>query len=221
MDILSGHGIYGQDVEAGVATKSYTIDNLVHWWIDNEHEFRKGMDLSPSRLDLSERSSHQQHHEKENFHDLAKSLVRERGATFFMQIWHCVRLSILQQYRTIAGLVLEIAVGTLAGLLMGMAVGDVEEIYQGIWKAPFSTLSPAPIFFLVAQFTMMIGMAIALSAAPAGTKVFSEELAVYWRAASSGLNPVAYYLAKTLGTLPRIFLAGTHFSGVLYCKLFI
>lgn len=62
----------------------------------------------------------------------------------------------------------------------------------------------------------MIGMAIALASSPAGTKVFSEELVVYKRNASAGHSSLAYYLAKTIAVFPRIFLAGIHFSGVLF-----
>ncbi len=125
MDILSGHGIYGEsqgaeDMEAGLTGKRYSIEDLVQWWIEKEKDFRKSL-IASSRRD-HDLSAYPQKNEKENFHDLAKDLVRDRGATFFMQIWHCVRLSILQQYRTIAGLVLEIAVGTL-GL---MSFADVE-----------------------------------------------------------------------------------------------
>ena len=204
MDILSGNGNYKDG-------KQYTIDHLVQWW----DEWK-----SPSNCaEMGAINESNNSMRKSSFHDLAKKLVQERGASFLKQMWHSTWLSILQQYRTISGLILEIFVGTSAGMLMGFAMRNQKEVYQGMWKEPFSILSPAPMFTSVGQFTMLIGISIALSAAPAGTKVFSEELSVYRRAASSGVSPLAYFLAKTLGSFPRILLAATHFSGVLYCKI--
>ena len=63
---------------------------------------------------------------------------------------------------------------------------------------------------------MLVGVAVSLAAAPAGTKVFSEELDVYWRYTASGHSTLAYYLGKTISSFPRILLAGLHFSAVLY-----
>lgn len=92
---------------------------------------------------------------KHSFAKLASNLVKDRGASFLKQVYFCAQLSLLQQYRTYPGLVLELLVGTLAGALMGMAVQDIAEIYSGMLKAPFSGLSAAPVSFLACQFTMV------------------------------------------------------------------
>jgi ABC-type multidrug transport system ATPase subunit len=152
----------------------------------------------------------------QQFHKLSNDLVQERGANFLTQLRLTHNLSLLQQYRTLPGLVLELFVASISGVLMGVASKGIDELYQGMMKKPFTLLSPAPLYWLVIQFIMLVGTAVGLSSAPAGTKIFSEELDVYWRYTSSGHSRLAYYLGKTISTIYRIVLAGLHFSALLF-----
>ncbi|KAJ3111509.1 hypothetical protein HDU96_005640 [Phlyctochytrium bullatum] len=61
---------------------------------------------------------------------------------------------------------------------------------------------------------MLIGISIALSGGPAGVKVFSDELPVYWRETASGHNSLSYYLGKNISVLPRLVLASLHFTAI-------
>jgi ABC-type multidrug transport system ATPase subunit len=152
----------------------------------------------------------------QQFHELSDRLVAERGASFLKQLWLTHNLSLLQQYRAFNGLALEVIVGLLAGFLMGISASNFDELYRGMMKAPFTLLSPAPVYWMTVQYNMMVMLAVALAASPAGSRVFSEELEVYWRYAASGHSPTAYYLGKTISTFYRIGLASLHFSALLY-----
>ena len=60
----------------------------------------------------------------------------------------------------------------------------------------------------------LIGIAIALSAAPSGVKIFGEEQPVFWREAAAGHSSLAYFLGKNLSTLYRLTLCSAHFASI-------
>jgi ABC-type multidrug transport system ATPase subunit len=221
MDILSGSGKN--------PVNDYSISDLVSLW---ENQSRLEPSLVGSMIAGQEESNpiivtvptevtllstpESDWYLNQQFHVLSKDLVQERGASFFTQLCLTHNLSLLQQFRTLPGLVLELFVASVSGVLMGVAAKGIDELYQGMMKKPFTLLSPAPIYWLVIQFIMLVGTAVGLSSAPAGTKIFSEELDVYWRYTSSGHSRLAYYLGKTVSSLYRIVLAGLHFSALLF-----
>lgn len=66
-------------------------------------------------------------------------------------------------------LVLEVFVGVLAGVLFGgHGSGTPHESYQGILAAPYTFLSITPDTWVLPLDGMMIGISLALSAAPPG-----------------------------------------------------
>jgi ABC-type multidrug transport system ATPase subunit len=197
MDILSGSGVNH--------TRSYNIEELLEEWNKHAGKLDSGVEEGEDTSEIDK-----------SFYSLADTLVKERGAGFFSQMFYVHNLSLLQQYRAWPGLILEVFVGATAGILMGVAVSAVDEIFAGVFNAPYQMLSSAPIHWLVVQFIMLVGIAVSLSAAPAGVKVFSEDLHVYWRNAASGHNVVAYYLGKTMASFYRMTLASLHFAGILY-----
>ena len=77
-------------------------------------------------------------------------------------------------------------------------------------------MAPAPVLGITVQISMLIGMAIALASAPAAIRIFSEELPIYWRNASAGHSPLAYYIAKNISSFYRIALNSLHFSAVYF-----
>ncbi|KAJ3274969.1 hypothetical protein HK104_003993 [Borealophlyctis nickersoniae] len=123
----------------------------------------------------------------------------------------------VQQYRTINGLALEVFVGSFAGLLMGISVqGAQGELYKGVYVKPYTLLSPAPLEFLVPLYGLLIGLAVGLAGAPAGVKIFGEEKPVYWREAAAGHNRVSYYIGKTFASVYRLTLSSLHFAAIYY-----
>lgn len=72
-----------------------------------------------------------------------------------------------------------------------------------------------PVLYLT-KCLIEFSLGIALAAAPAGVKIFSEELEIYWRNASSGHSPLAYFIAKNIASLYRIALNSLHFSAILF-----
>ncbi|OAJ36968.1 hypothetical protein BDEG_21060 [Batrachochytrium dendrobatidis JEL423] len=98
--------------------------------------------------------------------------------------------------------------------ILGLASFGTTELYQGLFIQPYVLLSPAPLEWLISQFGLLIGMAVALAAAPAGVNVFGNEKAVYWREASSGHSSTAYYIGKTVATFYRTLICSLHFTAI-------
>ncbi|TPX57986.1 hypothetical protein CcCBS67573_g09198 [Chytriomyces confervae] len=161
----------------------------------------------------SEMSEDGRNFERE-FHVVVPQVVKERGASFIKQVYYCHQRSLIQQSRQVGALALEIFVAMFAGMLMGVStIGKVKELMNGIYWGIYILLSPAPLD-LLALYGLLIGIAIALSGAPAGVKVFGEEKPVFWREAASGHSRLAYYLGKTIATVYRLILTSLHFTGL-------
>ncbi|KAI8929997.1 P-loop containing nucleoside triphosphate hydrolase protein [Entophlyctis helioformis] len=208
MDILSGKGVN--------PTNHYTPDDLVQLWIDRD-KAGNAVDTG-SVASGSSKQAQPVDTEEDNtvFHETVRDIVRERGAPVLRQIWYCHNRSLIQQMRQITSLVLEVIVGMLAGLLMGVAVQGTPEMFIGLLVVPLTPLSVSPLQWLVPQYGLLIGMAVALAGAPAGVKVFGEEKPVYWRETASGHSPFAYYTGKTIATCYRILLSSLHFTALLH-----
>jgi hypothetical protein len=205
MDIISGQG--NNDVH------DYSVDSLVENWekhyvnVVKEEDKVKKENGSAWALNVADQD--------EEFHQLAQELVKMRGANIFKQFYYVHNLSLIQQYRTIPGLVLEIFVAAFAGLLLGLSLSGLPETYIGLLHDPFIPLSVSPNLWLTVQVSMLVGMGVALAASPAGVKIFSEELPIYWRNVSSGHSPGAYFLAKVFSTSYRMALGALHFSAII------
>ena len=235
MDILSGQGVNH--------THTYTPDQLVDIWqersslsnfedddddddmdddIDIDNPFatknnRKESIRSDTVRNTPKRRRNAINGSSESeFHAHIASSITNRSATFYTQFIHTHNFSLVQQYRSMRYLFLELAVGGAAGGVMGTALLSIDEQYLGVLIKPFSLLSSAPQYALILQFILLVAMSVGLSAASPGVYVFSEEIEVYWRNASSGHDPLAYFLGKNISTLYRILLASLHFASVLY-----
>ena len=196
MDILSGQGMN--------KLRPYSVDELVNEWTAY-------VEKNPATA-----SSDREIDQDLEFHKLADVLVNERGANWLKQMFYVHNISILQQYRNFNGLVLEIFVALFAGCILGLSLSGQTETYQGLFPMPYTLLSPSPNLWLTVQVSLLIGLSIALAAAPAGVKLFSEELPIYWRNVASGHSPLSYYLGKTVSSFYRLTLATLHYSAVLY-----
>lgn len=223
MDILSGQGKN--------KNQNYTPDELVKLWQDHGSAILSKLssknpevfddlfynDENPASSKATPSSREEEMASKpQDFHASITSMVETRGASFIDQLFYVHNFSLMQQYRTINYLLLELFVGGAAGGVMGTALLSVDEQYLGVLVPPFTLLSSAPQYGLILQFILLVAMAAGLAAASPGVHVFSEEIEVYWRNASSGHSPLAYFLGKTLSTFYRILLASLHFASVLY-----
>lgn len=138
-------------------------------------------------------------------------------ASFLYQAWLCHNRSLLQQFRALNSLWLEVGVSLLAGALMGLATMGVDgEMFRGIYVFPMTLVSPAPLAWIVPLLGLLIGMAVGLAGAPAGTKIFGEEKTIFWREAASGHNKLAYYLGKIVSVVYRFSLTSLHFAAIFY-----
>lgn len=141
-------------------------------------------------------------------------MQRGRGASFLRQVWLCHQRSLLQQYREVSSLALEVGVATLAGLMMGAAATQLPALYVGILKPPYTLISPAPLEVLTPSLGFYVSNAAGLAGSPAGVLTFGEERLVYFREAASGHSRGAYFLGKTLAAVYRMTLAALHFAAV-------
>jgi len=142
-----------------------------------------------------------------------QAAIKDRGAPFYSQIYFCFCRSIVQQWRLRTSFFFELAVGGLAGCLIGLAYLSAKgDNFNGLYIQPYEILSSAVAYSSILQMSLLVGLAIGLSASSPGVKIFGEEKLVYWREAASGHNRFAYYLGKVLSTIPRMFLANVHFT---------
>ncbi|KAI8611099.1 P-loop containing nucleoside triphosphate hydrolase protein [Chytriomyces sp. MP71] len=144
-----------------------------------------------------------------------KGIVKRRGASFIRQIGLSHNRSITQQMRLISGFGLELFVGLFAGSVMGISSGGGEN-FAGHFVAPYTALSAAATYWFLGLFGMLVGITIALSAAPAAVKLFSEEKAVYMREAEAGHNVFAYFIGKNAAAIYRIVFSSAHFVSTYY-----
>ncbi|KAI8914475.1 hypothetical protein EDD86DRAFT_199414, partial [Gorgonomyces haynaldii] len=171
-------------------------------------------------VDLSERQqvaiSIDEKTTDDNFHLLAPALVKDRGASFLTQMIWSHNRSLLQQVATPESFALECLVGLLAGLIMGTSVLSANDLYIGTLVPPFTTLSSSTVEWVIPQLGFFLAAAAALAASPAGVKVFSEERVVYWREASSGHDPTAYFIGKSFSVLYRLCVTSLHFAVIFH-----
>ena len=192
MDIIAGQGhIYKKSGDTGV-------QSLIEYWHNRQHSLSN---LSPKTPDLVQ-------------DNLAlRASIKRRGAYWYRQIYYCFIRSIVQQWRVKSSFYAELCVGALAGFLIGLAELNQEGInYRGIFITPYELLSSSIDYASVPQMSLLVGLAIGLTASSPGVKIFGEEKLVYWRESASGHSRLAYYIGKVASTFPRMILANLHFS---------
>jgi hypothetical protein len=186
-----------------ILSSNEKIDTLGAQWSTFVAAYRS--DGKDARLDYSEKL----------FLKDYKKISSDRGASWPRQVLYCSTRYVIQQLRNYSGLLLEIFVALAAGILMGASVAVYKgELYMGIYNLPYSLLSPAPLVFIIPLYGLLIGFSVALSASPAGVRVFSEEKTVYWREASAGHSTSAYYIGKTVTAIPRFMISSLHFVAI-------
>ena len=193
MDIIAGQGhLYKKSGDTGV-------EPLIEYWKTRQQN-------NNDRISATAPSSTQE------IKALRRS-IRRRGAYWYLQTYYCLLRSLIQQWRAKSSFYFELGVGALAGFLIGLAELNAEgQNFIGIYQSPYEILSSAIDYSSVPQMSLLVGLAIGLTASAPGVKIFGEEKLVYWREAAAGHNRLAYYMGKVLSTFPRIVLANLHFS---------
>lgn len=191
MDILSGKGDN---------TVRYSSKDLAMIWYNKSRVIKKIQNVNDMQpMDM---------------HSILEGIISKRGSSLFKQTILCTLRSFTQQFRTMNSFLLECFVGTIAGFLIGISTSSDVELFIGLWKMPYSFLSSAPLQWQVPLYALLIGLSVALAGAPSGCKVFSEERPVYWRESSSGHSKIAYYIGKSIASLPRFVLSSLHFAAI-------
>jgi hypothetical protein len=90
------------------------------------------------------------------------------------------------------------------------------ELYMGVLKPPYTSISPAPMEMLVPSIGLYISLAVGIAGAPAGVLTFGEEKTVFFREAAAGHSRLAYYIAKSLSVMYRFTLGALHFVAVFH-----
>lgn len=142
-----------------------------------------------------------------------KQILVQRGAPRWKQIWLCLTRAMTQQYRTKGTFIAEMGLAGLAGLLLGLAMNSRKGVmFRGLHNTPFEQLSVATDFVSAPQLALLIAIAIGLVSGAPGVKTFSEELQLHKREAEAGHSRVAYFLAKNISVIPRMFMGCLHFT---------
>ena len=197
MDIIAGKGqLYKK---AG----NTDVQHLIEYWKDRQDSL-KGSPPTTSPPSSAEITA-------------LKRTVKMRGAPWYIQIYLCFSRALLQQYRLKSSFYYELGVAGLAGGLIGLAEMGANGIqFRGIFQPPYELLSSSVDFQSVPQMSLLVGLAIGLTASSPGVKIFGEEKLIYLREASAGHNRFAYYLGKVMSTIPRMILANFHFTVIFY-----
>ncbi|CAG8979776.1 hypothetical protein HYALB_00011584 [Hymenoscyphus albidus] len=139
--------------------------------------------------------------------------IKERGAQWYRQLYFCFNRSLLQQYRMKSSFFFELGVGAMSGFLIGLAqLNSKGDNFTGIFIEPYQLISSATIYSKIPQMSLLVGLAIGLTASAPGVKIFGEEKLVFWREAAAGHNRFSYYMGKVFSTIPRMVLANLHFT---------
>ncbi|KAL2068056.1 hypothetical protein VTL71DRAFT_16154 [Oculimacula yallundae] len=193
-DIIAGEG------KSYKRTGDSSVEGLIQYWSKERKD-----SLAPEQDKVRPVSMIE-------INSLAQTL-KIRGAQWYKQIYYCLSRSLLQQYRMKSSFFFEIGVGALAGFLIGLSqLSSNGQNFRGIYHSPYEWLSSSADYASVAQMSLLVGLAIGLTASAPGVKIFGEEKLVYWREAAAGHNRFAYYTGKVLSTFPRMIIANFHFT---------
>ncbi|KAJ3263491.1 hypothetical protein HDU77_010608 [Chytriomyces hyalinus] len=208
MDILSGKGVNEK------AKKKLTPDDLVDTWVSFGKNWVDGR-IAKLGDGVEGGTAPHTDEERESSHSDLEMIVKKRGSSTLRQALLCHNRYLVQQYRRVSSLVLEVGVAILAGALMGIAVSSADGyLYKGVLVAPYAALTPSTVEWLIPQLGLLVGMACGLAGAPAGVKVFAEEQTVYWREAANGHNKFSYFLGKAVASIYRFLISSLHFAAL-------
>jgi ABC-type multidrug transport system ATPase subunit len=214
IDIATGDG--SQYAACGKRDLTTVPALIEHWKSHGQSaivDTHISLDGTSTPIKRSRRASAQSVASSEEQEESLRLTMGARGATWPVQVYHCLNRALTQQVRNSTSFFYEIGVGALAGGIIGLsAYASGGHLFQGIYHPPFTILSSAVDYQSTPQLGLLGAMAIGLAASAPGFWVFGEEKMMFWRETAAGHSRSAYYLGKMLATLPRITLTSLHFT---------
>eukprot|EP01122_Echinamoeba_exundans_P004415 TRINITY_DN1444_c0_g1_i2.p1 TRINITY_DN1444_c0_g1~~TRINITY_DN1444_c0_g1_i2.p1 ORF type:complete len:1867 (+),score=179.30 TRINITY_DN1444_c0_g1_i2:376-5976(+) len=140
----------------------------------------------------------------------AHSLSSVPLASFWIQLFHFSKRSLLLQVRDVISIVLNLFLVFVAGLLLGFVYADAS--YRGPAPKEDQALCPSFIKDLcempqedtyVLQFALL-NMALGLTAIAGSLRTFGDEHVTFQRETRAGLNSFAFFLGKNLAAIPML-----------------
>ncbi|KAJ3091449.1 hypothetical protein HK102_000525 [Quaeritorhiza haematococci] len=151
------------------------------------------------------------------FHDGLHRNIRQRGANVVAQGWWCFSRGLVKERRRALELFGEVVAGSVGGAVLGIfALRWNGEPFRGLYVEPFIALSPAPTHWFVPLYGLLFGIVIALVCAPFAATNFSEERITFCHERNAGHSSIAYFIAKTLTSFPRLALSALHLASIYY-----
>ncbi|RAH86215.1 putative ABC transporter [Aspergillus japonicus CBS 114.51] len=139
--------------------------------------------------------------------------AQQRRASWHKQAYLACLRGLVQQSRQVSSLALEITTGAITGLLIGLSNFEYKgHLFQGVFLPPLRSLSSATSYRLLAEQGMLCCLAIGCAAGPAGVILFAEDRLVLNREWQSGHSPSAFFLGKTISSIPRMAVSALHFA---------
>jgi hypothetical protein len=111
--------------------------------------------------------------------------AERQHSAFARQFGLFLRRGLIQQYRPFSVVLVDYALIFIAGAIFGMSQKNTRLLQLPISGA-------------------LIGLGIGLTTITSSTRTFGNERIVFWRESASGLNRLAYFLAKNLSEVPRL-----------------
>eukprot|EP00002_Diphylleia_rotans_P015297 TRINITY_DN2972_c0_g1_i2.p1 TRINITY_DN2972_c0_g1~~TRINITY_DN2972_c0_g1_i2.p1 ORF type:complete len:617 (+),score=88.14 TRINITY_DN2972_c0_g1_i2:1091-2941(+) len=156
---------------------------------------------------------------KETFSVFFKDDPYRKTPSFFHQLKYCMIRSFIQTYRDKYRIALDSCLHLFAGYFLGLSCQGLQ--YVGPIAPELEEFCPYELLHrnkcslpLEDNFVPsgnLLCWGIGFAGIAMGASTFGNEKVVYWRDASSGLNPLSYHLAKIITDLPRVFLSGSLF----------
>ncbi|KAK4235565.1 putative white-brown complex protein 30 [Achaetomium macrosporum] len=141
---------------------------------------------------------------------------KTRGAPRLRQTLLCLSRALLQQYRDLPNLILELGLAALAGFLLGLAESPKKGVlFLAPHHAPYDILSVSMDVKSAPEMALLTAIAIGLVSSAPGVRFFSEEMLLHRREARAGHSRLAYFVAKNVSVLPRVVVVCLHFSAPL------
>lgn len=161
-DIIAGEG------RSYKHTGDVSVKTLIQYWSTLQTDLTPDLDKVHT-ISMSEMNS-------------LTLTVKTRGAPWYKQIYFCFSRSLLQQHRLKSSFYFEIGVGALAGFLIGLSqLSQSGQNFRGIFHTPYEMLSSSADYASVPQMSLLVGLAVGLTASAPGVKIFGEEKLVYWK----------------------------------------
>lgn len=152
--------------------------------------------------------------DSEMLHEL-NPMILERKQFWIYQFWRCHMRSIYQQLNSGWYLVLELTASSLFGAIVGaFTLSQGREVFRGIYRTPFTTLSPSPTYWSPTIVGALFSIATSLVGTVPAMNFFPRDREVYNRERRSDYSLSAYYMGKVTSIMYRVAISSLHIISV-------